>query len=242
MKPAYPHRPIQQVFDDVFVVTGTTRTRFMDLDWQYSRNMTVVRSGSDLCLINTVRLDEPTLAALDELGTVRHVVRLGSFHGMDDEFYLDRYGAVRGASQLWAFASMVHEHAVPTHVELHNGSPGPFPESVGFEFQTSKHPEGALLFAEHGGILVTCDSLQNWESADEFFDEESKSRMGAAGFFHSANVGPGFRAACSPEPADFEALLRLPFRHLLSAHGTPLLENAKTQVRQRLVELAIISP
>ena len=92
--PALPHGSLAQVFDDVWFVTGTSRPTFMGMQWQYSRNMTVVRTGDELTLVNTVRLDDAGLTALDRLGRVRHVIKLGAFHGMDDAFYLDRNGAI----------------------------------------------------------------------------------------------------------------------------------------------------
>lgn len=69
-----------------------------------SRNMVIVRENGELTLINTVRLDEEGLTALEHLGHVKNVVRIGAFHGYDDAFYLDRYHA-----QLWAIKGMIHQ-------------------------------------------------------------------------------------------------------------------------------------
>jgi len=57
--------------------------------------MTIVRQQSsdgsyELTLINTIRLDDKTLAQLSMLGEIKHVVRLGAFHRVDDAFYLQR--------------------------------------------------------------------------------------------------------------------------------------------------------
>ena len=230
--PALPHGPIEQVFEHVFFVTGTTRPTFFGLDWQFSRNMTIVRDGEALTLVNTVRLDDAGLEALEALGTVRHVVRLGAFHGMDDAFYLDRYGA-----SLWALQDMVHEHTHPTDHVLRPGAPLPWADASLFVYETAKQPEGLLLVARAGGILIACDSLQNWEAPDAFFDEASAARMQSMGFFRTANVGPGFRTACEPAAADFQRILELPFRHLVSAHGTVLRDEAKPHLRETFAEL-----
>lgn len=40
-----------------------------------------------------MRLSDASLGQLDALGNVRHVLRLGDFHGLDDRFYVDRYQA-----------------------------------------------------------------------------------------------------------------------------------------------------
>ena len=44
-------------------------------------------------MINSVRLDDAGLAALDKLGKVTDVIRIAANHGMDDPFYAERYGA-----------------------------------------------------------------------------------------------------------------------------------------------------
>jgi hypothetical protein len=72
--PAWPHGEILQVFPEIFVVTGTMHTELMNANWQFSRNMTIVREGSDLTLINAVRLSEKGLEQLNSLGKVRNVV------------------------------------------------------------------------------------------------------------------------------------------------------------------------
>lgn len=54
------------------MVIGSIPVRSMRI----SRNMTVVRQGAGLLLINSVRLDEAGLAALDALGQVQQVLRI----------------------------------------------------------------------------------------------------------------------------------------------------------------------
>jgi hypothetical protein len=183
-----------------------------------------------------VRLDNAGLQALEQLGHVRHIVRLGAFHGMDDEFYLRRYRDAR----FWALPSMTHSHTVTTTDLLTTGEPGPFAWLRVFTFDTAIHPESALLVDAKGGILVTCDSLQNWTAPDEFFDSESARRMAEGGFFYAGNPGPGFLAGSQPNPSDFKRLLELPFCHLLSAHGTPLLHVAHATVTARLKALSLL--
>lgn len=229
---ALPHGKLEMVFDGIFHVTGTTRPTFMGMDWQFSRNMTVVREGDSLTLINTVRLDDQGLATLDSLGTVRNVVRIGAFHGMDDPFYVRRYDAV-----LWGLDGMVHEHTDRDARVLGAGGAFPFSDASVFSYATSKLPEGMILVARADGVLVACDSLQTWAEPDEFFDAASAERMASMGFFRAANVGPGFRSACEPRAEDFERVLTLPFRHLLSAHGAPLRDEAKPRLRETFAEI-----
>src|SRR5207302_1662692 len=128
------------VFPGVHFVTGTSRPNFQGRQWQFSRNMTILREGDALTLVNTVRLDEAGLAALDALGRVANVVRIGAFHGIDDAFYIDRYRA-----RLWALPGMQHESGLPTDALLQPGGPMPVSGCSLFVYETGKAPEGVLL-------------------------------------------------------------------------------------------------
>jgi len=97
--PAAPHGSLREVLPDVFFVTGTMAMSVGIVPVRFSRNMTVIREGTRLVLVNSVRLDDAGLAALDALGKVTDVIRLAGFHGMDDPFYAERYGA-----KVWALA------------------------------------------------------------------------------------------------------------------------------------------
>lgn len=51
--------------------------------------------------------------------------------------------------------------------------------------------------------------------------------MTAGGFIKPGNVGPGWARLTKPKASDFEAVLELPFTHVLSGHGTPVIGDAK---------------
>jgi hypothetical protein len=91
--PALLHGQLEQILPDIFFVTGATETVLMNARRQFSRNMTAVRHGNALTLINSIRLDDAGLAQLDALGRVAHVVKIGSLRGRDDAFYEAHYGA-----------------------------------------------------------------------------------------------------------------------------------------------------
>lgn len=222
--PVMPHGALSEVFPGVFLVTGTSRPTFAGSAWQFSRNMTVVRDGHELTVINSVRLDEAGLAELDALGRVKNVAKLGAFHGMDDRFYVERYGATQ-----WGLAGMTHEGEREADRVLSIDGELPLAGASLFVFETSQQPEGLLLLEREGGILISCDSLQNWAEVDRFFSDESAAKMVELGFIQPANVGPGWRMACKPEAKDFARLKALAFRHLLPAHGTPIRGDAHTQ-------------
>jgi hypothetical protein len=222
MPPALPHGALEEVFPDVFFVTGTMKTVLMDAHWQFSRNMTVVRDGNALTLINAVRLDDDGLAQLDTLGRVVNVVKIGSLHGRDDAFYKARYGAT-----YWAPPRMQHEHGLAPDKALTPDGEMPFAGCSVFDFRTTRLPECILHIDRAGGILVACDSLQNYLAPDPFFSDESRKMMTEMGFFQSANLGPLWMQMNEPKGEDFVRLRELAFRHALCGHGAPLRDTAR---------------
>lgn len=221
--PALAHGAIKEIFTDVFMVSGAMETVLMELEWQFSRNMTIVREDDRLTLINTVRLDENGLAELDRLGTVTDVIRLGALHDRDDAFYIDRYQA-----RHWVTSGL--ESAVSGPVQpLNQNSPLPIRDASLFSFESSNIPESIIHLQRDGGILIACDALQNWLSPDEHFCDVTRERMEGMGFFTPANIGPVWLQAAEPAADDFRRLKELTFKHALCGHGEPLLDSAHEQ-------------
>jgi len=219
--PAWPHGAIKEIFPNIFFVTGTNITHYNQVELQHSRNMIIIRDKNHLSLINTVRLNDEGLTALDNLGKVKNVIRIGAFHGRDDAFYLDRYHA-----KLWALPGAKHDHDRSTDIELIPNGEMPFPNCSLFVFETSVYPEGILHLDQEGGILITCDSIKNWLAPDEFFSIETAKLYEEQGFFGAATISDIWKQACKVKASAFMRLKALEFRHLLSAHGEPLLNNA----------------
>jgi len=219
---ALAHGSIEEVFPNVFFVMGAMETVLQDIDWKFSRNMTVVRDGERLIIINSVRLTDAGLVELDKLGKVTDVVRLGSLHGRDDPFYIDRYDA-----NYWAMPGMEHETGLKATHELKPGGESPISDASVFEFCTTEIKEGILRLDREGGILIACDALQNWTKPDEFFSDASRNMMQDMGFFTPANVGPVWLQAAEPKGDDFARLKELSFKHALCGHGEPLRDTAQ---------------
>ena len=217
--PALAHGAIEEVFSGVFFVSGAMETVLQGMDWQFSRNMTVVRDGERLILINSVRLNEAGLAELDKLGRVTDVVRLGALHGRDDLFYVDHYGA-----QYWAMPGMEQQGDLSAKTLGNDGLP--ISDAALFAFNTTQLPEGVLRLDREGGILVACDALQNWLAPDEHFSDASRELMQGMGFFTPANLGPVWVQAAAPAGDDFARLKEISFKHALCGHGEPLRDTA----------------
>jgi hypothetical protein len=222
MPPALPHGQLEEVFPDVFFVTGMMKTVLTNAHWQFSRSMTVVREGNALTLINAIRLDDAGLAQLEALGRVTNVVNVASAHGRDIAFYKVRFGAT-----FWALPGMQHEHGLTADKELTPDGKMPFARCSLFNFRTTKQPEGILRVARAGGILVSGDSLQNYLAPDEYFSDETRNRMTEMGFFQYANFGPLWMQLNEPQAPDFVRLLELPFKNLAPGHGSVLRNWAK---------------
>jgi len=217
-----PHGPIQEVFPDVFCATGTMKNEFFGSMWQFSRNMTVVREGTRLTIINAVRLGPEGLAALDKLGTVVNVVRIGDMHGSDDAFYVDHYQAT-----YWALPGMSKLPGLKVDKELVAGGEMPFSGTSLFEFKTTQRPEAILRLDREGGIMIGCDSLQNWVGPDEFFDDATVEKMRGMNFFTEAGIGLAWIHGSQPQADDFVRLKKIHFKHALCGHGVPRRDTAQ---------------
>jgi hypothetical protein len=224
---------LEQVFDDVWWVWGTTR---VGPGLSFPRNMWVIREGADLVVIHGVMLPEEEQKKVEALGPVKHIVRLGAFHGMDDPKYVARY-----SPRVWAPPGVDHQPGVKTDVELVPGGPTPIEGGSVFSFDRSRTPEVALLMPRHGGVLLTCDSVQNWETTDGCsFLAGLMSR--AMGFRGRACIGPGWRKQSEPKDKEgfgpaFRELLRLEFRHVLGGHGGPMKETGKADLEKSVAKL-----
>ena len=230
---AMQHGPIEEPFEGIFTVRGTAR--FAPL-LSITRNMVILRNTDELTIIGAIRLSPEGERALERLGKIRHLVKLGHFHGMDDPYYVKKYAPV-----VWAAKDAVHKHGVVTGEVLAEGAGLPVQRTEVFTFSRSLKPEACLLLKRDGGILVTCDSIQNWGDFDGC-SFAGKLVMRSMGFGGEARIGPGWRKACEPKDAegfrpDFARLLELPFQHLLPAHGYPLKVTAKEAIALRVNEV-----
>jgi hypothetical protein len=237
LPPALPHGQLEEVFPDVFFVTGMMKTLLMNADWQFSRSMTVVREGNALTLLNAIRLNDAGLAQLKSLGRVTNVVNIASLHGRDIAFYKGRYDAT-----FWALPRMENEHGLTTDKELTPDGEMPFAGCSLFEFRATKRPEGILHIDRAGGILISGDSLQNYLAPDEYFSDDSRKKMTEMGFFQYGNYGPLWMQLNEPQAEDFVRLFELPFEHLLPGHGSVLRNWAKEAFAARFLRVFGSSP
>ncbi len=226
---AMPHGELAELLPGVFFVQGTIRMPG-PIPIRFSRNMTVLREPGDrLVLVNTVRLDERGLAALDKLGKVTDVIRLAGNHGMDDPFYAERYGAktwvVKGQRYTAGFNTKApNVYFEPTH-EMDASTPLPI-EGAKLIVIDSTPSEGLLLLERHGGTVICGDCLQNWAAPDPYFNGLGRFIMKRMGFIKPHNVGPGWLKQCKPPREQVRALGDMTFANVITSHGSAVIGDA----------------
>jgi hypothetical protein len=238
--PAQPHGEIHEALPGLFFVTGTIALPG-PLPVRFSRNMTIIREADRLVLVNTVRLDEKGLSALDRLGKVTDVIRLAANHGSDDPFYADRYRAkvwaLKGQRYTPGFNTKAPDVYFTPDVEADAATALPI-AGARLHFIRSDPPEGLLLLPQHGGTVVSGDCLQNWASTDAYFSWLGATMMRLMGFIRPHNVGPGWLRQCKPPKEELRAILEFEFTNVLPAHGTLVLGNAVELYRPALTKVS----
>lgn len=227
--PVYPHEPIKQIGDDLFMVRGSIA---LNPIMRITRNMAIVRQVGQLTLVNPIRLSDAELSRLDALGTVKNLVRLGAFHGLDDQFYKARYQPAFWCQEGdGSYSDPAIDH------ELFEGGDLPINDATLFCFRGIKKPECVLRLALGGGVLLTCDAIQNY---GDYSHNNLPARliMPFIGFPKTTIIGPFWLKLVTPNGAslrgEFDRLLELEFDALLSAHGTFLQTGAHAAVEEAI--------
>ena len=227
---ALPHDLPKEISQDLFVVHGCVKP---NPAVRFTRNMTIVRDQGQLTLINPVRLDDEGLLALETLGAVAHVLRLGPMHGMDDRFYVDRYNA-----DFWSFEGGTTYTTPTIKHALIEGEALPFPNAKLFAFKHLVEPEGAIILERSQKVLLTCDAIQSYATFPHMPQTNWLARriLPLLGFKRTTLIGPLWMKLAVKDrdgiKAEFERLLSFEFDQLLAAHGTFLPQNAHAELEQ----------
>lgn len=242
--PAQPHGEIQHLFDNIYLVTGSVGMKLPHpqlgpLTLRFSRNMTIIKQGSELTLINSVRLNEQGLAQLNALGQVKHVIRLAAFHGVDDAFYRERFGA----KILSVDAPYFRGSAIPPNSKDIYFTPDehlahqqmlPIAGAKYLEIGSGKMNEGLVWLPQQGGTLVSGDSFQNWAETDEYFNWIAKLMMPRMGFIKPHNIGRAWFDIIKPDVAELKHCFDDNVEVLLPSHGKVVFSAAAKHYLQRL--------
>ena len=225
--PIYPHGNVEEIAEDIFMLRGSIK---MNSLLRLTRNMGIIRNGDELSLINPVRVSAKVEAQIAKLGQIKHVIRLGCFHGVDDPYYVEKFGA-----QMWAQLGGTTYTVPKIDKELDSVAPLPFDNAEIFEFAGTTQPESALLIKRGTGILFTCDAIQNYGDYS-YNNIVAKILMPFIGFPRTTIIGPIWLKYQTPEDEtlepEFRRLLGLKFDRLLAAHGTLLTTGAHAAVER----------
>ena len=223
--PACPHDDVLEIAPNTYMARGSLK---MNAVMRISRNMAIVRHNDGLTLVNPIRLNEAGEAQLNALGKVRHILRLGCFHGIDDPYYMDKY-----SPEFWCQAGgTVYPEPKIDHI-ITETTDLPFPNAELFCFKRTTQPECALLINTGNGILLTCDAIQHYGdySNNNWF---ASVMMPLIGFRKTTLIGPFWMKLLTGKgdslEDEFERLLKWQFDKLLSAHGTLLETGAHAAV------------
>ncbi len=238
--PALSHGEIREILPGIHFVTGTMK---MGGPVRFSRNMTIVREGDRLVLVNSVRLDDAGLAALDALGKVTDVIRLAANHGMDDPFYRERYKAkvwaLAGQRYVAGFDMNAKDVYLEPDVEMTTETKLPI-EGAKLYGIRSNPPEGLLVLERGGGSIISGDCLQHWAAPDQYFSFLGKTMMRFMGFFKPYNVGPGWLKQCKPPKEQLRGILDLDFTNVLTAHGEAVIGGARDRYRPAIERVSAV--
>ncbi len=227
--PVYPHGGLEKIAEEVYVLRGSIA---MNPIVRITRNMVVVRHAGELTLINPVRMNEAGLVELDALGSVKHVLRLGSFHGIDDPFYMERY-----QPSFWSQAGGTTYTEPSIEHQLTTGCALPFPGARFLAFEHALQPEGVILVERGEGLLLTTDAIQHYGDYS-YNNLPARLLMPFIGFPKTTLVGPIWLKLMTPPGGslrdDFAAVLQLPFDALVAAHGTFLASGAHAAVSRAI--------
>ncbi|MEM9074622.1 MAG: hypothetical protein AAGE52_39370 [Myxococcota bacterium] len=215
------HGSFEEIFPNVFAVWSHFT---MAPTIRITRNMIVVREGEDLTLINGVRLSARGEEELAGLGKVKHLVRIGAFHGIDEPYLLDRYKPT-----YWKQDGQ--RGRIEADQTLAGGN-CPIDASV-IELQNTRKPEAALLLPIEGGLMVTCDAIQNIVDT-QHCSAVAKVVTRTLGFVQPAGIAKTWRKAMTkdaPLQDDFRRLYDQDFRHLITGHGAANRDSAKADLR-----------
>ena len=226
---ALVHKPIEELFPNIFLVHGSAR---VGPGMRMNRNMIIARDGETLTLISPVRVSKTEEAKLENLGSVKHVIRIGYYHGVDDRYYVERYGA-----EFWCQAGSDHYAEPRPTKSLDEVCALPIAGSELFLFTQTRFPEAAILIKAHGGLLITCDSLQHWTDWS-YCTLLAKTVVRIFGFSLRTLIGTFWLNSMTPKDgslkADFQRLLKLKFKHLIGAHGRLCRHRAHEEVESEV--------
>ena len=211
--------------------------------------MAILKHGDELTLVNTQRIKDSQLEELDELGTVKNIVRLGA-HASGEPFYIERYPD----AEYWLLEGAERHEGLQKEVRTlsDEASELPIPGMKVFQMAQAKIPEAQIIVPnDHGGVLVACDALQHHESCIM-----PQASIPVSLFYYARGISGVARV--SPVVLDFafeahgidprqivtehfDSVLQNEFESFIPGHGKPIFTDAYAIVRESLQRQKFLS-
>lgn len=214
------HGELVTIFPEVLSVKGTMQLFGL---FRYSRNMTVLKNGNSLILVNPVRLSSEGETTLLGHGNIDHILKIGSLHSVDIPYYMDTF-----SPKLWMLNDDKSLDDYKADYFLNDHPTLPFLDLKVHVFEGSKIPEAVLVMPSNGGVLLSCDSLVNMTADDEHANGlvRTLSKL----LPKPTYIGPNWVKIAKPTKTSFTEILGFAFENLVPAHGEPVLKNAKEEL------------
>ena len=157
---------LTKISENVYIVLGSYAMLPMV---QISLTMTVVRrGGSDLTILNSMRVSKQLEDEILKLGTIKNLVRLSGSHGASDQYYKDTFGAtywdLPGAEEN---SNCTKTNIKPDKLLSDDEGAEEFciPDAKVILIKAAKCPDAIVWIPDLGGTIITSDFIQNGRPA-----------------------------------------------------------------------------
>ena len=218
-----PHGELNEVLPNIYTITGTMRLFGL---FQYSRTMTILKDGSNLALLNPVRVDQHQLERISSLGQVKHIFKIGSMHNVDLPFYIDTFSPT-----LWVTKGDTSNHGYTPEHYFDDYRELPIQNAKVQVIEGSKIPETILVTPHNGGCLHSCDAFVNMEhdpGANWLTQKLSKLLP------KPTYIGPNWIKIAKPPRESMLRVLDYDFECFVPAHGQAIKNSAKKLLKTYL--------
>ena len=225
-----PQDPLVEILPDLYLLRGSIR---LAPGISIGRNMVVIREDGELSLIGSVRMTPENESRLEDLGTVRNLIRIG-LHGADDAYTVSRFGC-----RFWCLAGTETVYERPTPDQIFTRTAGlPFLDADLHGFEGISSPEVAIIWRRNGGVLITSDALQHYGDW-RYFNATSRFIHPLMGFSRGMIVGPAWHRLLTVDESglrgSFDNLVAKDFKHMIGLHGTLCRDVARDRIRAAMV-------
>lgn len=240
--PVMPNSGLEQVLPDVWTVRGSMQLRYSFI--YFPVTMTVIRDSStgDIAILNSIRVDDPTVNAILDLATPAskvHIVRLGAYHGKYDAWWCATFP---DKCVMWALPGHNTQDGatVDEVLSVENAPLRALCSVFVFGF-----PKAEAVLLVHGAKLaVFCDAIVNYSSL-EYCGLLCRPLMWymAYGCYHRpASLYAREMAKDSSKEKvmlEYQRMLELDFDSYVSGHGPVVIGDARKKITERMKTVRI---